>query len=61
MTEAQHIIEDFQSLPDATKREVLAELERLSRHIEYPEITDDELVSAANDVFLMYDEEEASE
>jgi hypothetical protein len=47
-------------LPDAAKREVLAELVRISRSIDYPEISDEELVSAANDVFLAYDDEEAS-
>jgi hypothetical protein len=58
-TEAKHIVEGFEALPDAAKREFLAELVRISRHLDYPQISDDELVSAANDVFLAYDEEEA--
>lgn len=60
-TEAKHLIEEFGALPDPSKREVLAELLRLSRHLDYPEISDDELSSSANDVFLGYDERETSE
>ena len=56
--EAQSVIEEFRSLPDAAKREVLAELVRISRAIDYPPVSDDELLSAANDVFLTYDERE---
>lgn len=56
--EAKHIVDDFRSLPDAAKREVLAELVRISGRIEYPPISDDELLAAANDVFLAYDERE---
>jgi len=56
--EGKHLIEDFQALPDTAKREVLAELVRLSKYIDYPPVSDDELTSAANDVFLGYDERE---
>ncbi|MDQ3281007.1 MAG: hypothetical protein M3Q69_06310 [Acidobacteriota bacterium] len=56
--EAKHIVDGFRALPDATKREVLAELARISAGIDYPRMTDDELLSAANDVFLGYDERE---
>jgi hypothetical protein len=56
--EAKHILDDFQALPDTAKREVLAELVRISGRIEYPKVSDDELLSAANDVFLAYDEHE---
>jgi len=59
--EARNVIEEFRSLPDAAKREVLAELMRISRTIDYPPVSDDELVSAANDVFLAYDERESGE
>lgn len=57
--DAKHIVDDFQALPDAAKREVLAELVRISARIDYPAMSDEELVSAANDVFLGYDEREA--
>lgn len=57
-TEAEHLIEEFGALPEPSKREVLAELLRISRHLDYPEMSDDELTSAANEVFLGYDERE---
>jgi hypothetical protein len=56
--EAKHIVEDFEALPDTAKREVLAELVRISGRIDYPSVSDDELISAANDIFLAYDERE---
>jgi len=57
----KHIVDDFESLPDAEKREVLANLLRISRSIEYPEISDEELVASANAVFLEYDRQESNE
>jgi hypothetical protein len=57
--DAKHIVDDFEALPDTTKREVLAELVRISARIDYPTVSDDELLSAANDVFLAYDERES--
>ena len=57
--DAKHIVDDFQALPDATKREVLSALVRISGRIDYPEVSDDDLLSAANDVFLTYDEHES--
>ena len=60
-TEAKHLIEEFGALPEPSKREVLAELLRISRHLDYPEMTNDELTSAANEVFLAYDERETGE
>jgi hypothetical protein len=58
--EAKHLLKEFGALPDPSKREVLAELLRIARDLEYPEMTSDELTSAANDVFLGYDEREAA-
>ena len=59
--EAKHIIDDFESLPDPAKREVLAELIRMSRYLDYPSMTDDELVSAADEIFAEYDRREQPE
>lgn len=56
--DAKHIVDDFRALPDTAKREVLAELVRISGRIDYPAISDDELISVANDLFLAYDERE---
>ena len=55
--QSQHIIEEFEALPDAAKREVLAELIRSSRFLEYPQISDDELLRSRHS-FLDYDRQE---
>lgn len=60
-TEAKHLIEEFGTLPESSKREVLAELLRISRHLDYPEMGEDELTSAANEVFISYDDREKDE
>ena len=60
-TEAEHLIEEFGALPEPSKREVLAELLRISSHLDYPEMSEDEFTSAANQVFLGYDEREVGE
>ena len=57
----KHIVDDFAKLADTEKREVLANLLRISRDIEVPEITDDELVASADTLFLEYDRREANE
>jgi hypothetical protein len=57
----KHIIADFETLPDQEKREVLAELIRMSRRLEYPAVSDDELLSVADEVFLAYDRRESDE
>ena len=54
----KHILEDFESLPDVEKREVSYSLLGVSRGIDYPEVSDDELVGAADAIFLSYDEME---
>ena len=57
----KHIVEDFESLPDVEKREVLSNLLRLSRTIDYPELPDEETLAAADAVFLEYDRAEQNE
>ena len=59
--QGKHIIEEFETLPDSSKREVLAELIRTARFIEYPQVSEDELLSAADEIFLEYDRREAQE
>ena len=58
---AQHVIEDFEKLTDLEKRQVLAELLHVAQSLEYPAIADDELLSAANAVFLEHDRREVEE
>lgn len=57
----KHIVEDFESLPDVEKREVLSNLLRISRTIDYPELSDEETLAAADAVFLEYDRAEQNE
>ena len=59
--EAKHIIDDFGALPDPAKREVLRELLRMSRYLDYPEATDEELLSSADEIFREYDRQESGE
>lgn len=59
--QGKHIIEEFEALPDAAKREVLAELIRTARFVDYPPGSDDELLSAADELFIEYDRREAAE
>ncbi len=54
----KHIVEDFESLPDVEKRQVLSNLLRLSRGIE---LSDEERLAAADAVFLEYDRAEQDE
>ncbi|HYR27030.1 MAG TPA: hypothetical protein VEU30_01105 [Thermoanaerobaculia bacterium] len=56
--DARHIVENFRAIPDAAKREVLAELVRICGAIDYPAMADEELLAAGNEVFLTYDERE---
>jgi hypothetical protein len=46
--EAKHVIEDFEALPAEAKREVLAEIIRMSRDLDYPAISNGELVSVVD-------------
>ncbi len=57
----KHIVEDFANLPDPEKREVLANLLRISREIEYPEVSDEELVASADALFVDYDRRESDQ
>ena len=59
--EAKHLLEDFERLSDPEKREVLSELLQVAQRLEYPTMTQEELVSSANEVFLEYDRREAGE
>jgi hypothetical protein len=59
--QGKHIIEEFEALPDVAKREVLAELIRHSCSIEYPQVSENEMLSAADELFLEYDRRETGE
>ena len=55
----KHVVDDFEALPDGEKREVLVRILTISKDIDYPEIGDEELLAAADQVFLDYDRREA--
>jgi len=50
----------LRGIPEDAKREVLAEI-RLSRDLDYPGVSDRELVSVADQLFAEYDRREAGE
>jgi hypothetical protein len=54
----KRIIEDFESLSDVEKHEVLSNLLRMFRGIDHSEVSDDKLVAAADAAFRSYDEME---
>lgn len=62
MTEAaQLFLRSFKALPQADQHEVLVSLLRLPIEAEYVAPTDDELVSAAEQVFLALDQAETQQ
>ena len=57
-TEAKRLLEEFEALPDEAKQEVLVEILRIAGDSDYGDISDEELRHAADEVFVMMDEEE---
>lgn len=55
---AEHIIEDFEALPEPEKREVLAKILQIASQMDYGPITDEELLASADEIFVMFDGEE---
>ncbi len=55
----QQIIDSFERLPDCEKQKVAYEILRRSVHLEVPPLTDENLIAAAEDLFLTLDEQEA--
>lgn len=61
MTEAaRKLLEDFESLPDPEQIEVAREILRRAVAEEYEPLSDRELVTAADSVFLELDRQEGS-
>lgn len=57
---AEHIIEDFEALPEPEKREVLAKLLQIAGHMDYGPLSDEELLASADEIFVMFDRKEES-
>ena len=55
---AQQIIEFFEGLPESEKQGVAYEILRRSVCLDVPPLTDEELVAAAEDLFLTLDASE---
>lgn len=49
-TDARSILEEFASLPEEEKRELLAELLRLTRETEQPDAREEELLARAEEI-----------
>ncbi len=57
-TSVQHFLETFETLPEPEKHELASEILRWSAQAAHPDLTDDELVRAAEDVFVSLDQRE---
>jgi hypothetical protein len=60
-TPAEKIIAEFNQLPDSEKQEVAAAILRRTLGIEFPRLSDDELVLSAEETFLELDRREAED
>lgn len=49
-SDLQQILDDVTSLPEDERREVLAELLRMTRELDHPDPTEDALLAAAEEV-----------
>ena len=55
------VLEAYESLPESEREEVLAELIRRAAHTDHRSPSDEELVEAAERVFLEYDRSESGD
>ncbi len=61
ITTAQDILEQFGHLPMTEKKKVVSVILRESLEVETPELSDDELVFNAEEIFLELDKREAED
>lgn len=54
-TMVQHVLDSFDRLPDAEKQQVAAEIIRRLAHIDFPPLSDEDLVWSAEELFLELD------
>jgi hypothetical protein len=57
---AQEILNNFDRLPDAEQLEVAVEILRRLVHLDFPPLTDEDLVLNAEELFLTLDQQEAA-
>ncbi len=60
-TPAENLIATFEQLPDAEKQEVASAILRRTLKIEFPPVSDEELVLSAEETFLGLDRREAAD
>jgi hypothetical protein len=60
-TPAENLITTFEQLPDAEKQEVASAILRRTLQIEFPPVSDEELVLSAEETFLELDRREAED
>jgi hypothetical protein len=60
-TEAQNLLQSFDLLQEADKREVAAEIIRRSIAIDMPPLSDEQLAAIADELFLEMDKEESKD
>ena len=60
-TPAENVIATFDQLLDAEKQEVAAAILRRTLRIDFPPVSDDELVLSAEETFLELDRREAED
>jgi len=60
-TPAENLIATFEQLPDAEKQEVASAILRRTLQIEFPSVSDEELVLSAEETFLELDRREAED
>lgn len=58
---AKNLLESFDRLPEAEKREVASEILRRTVNFDLPALSDDELVQSAEQLFLELDRREAED
>ena len=59
--QAHEILKSFDMLPEVDKRELTAEIIKRSLSLEQPPLTDEQLVDAAEELFLELDRNEADD
>jgi hypothetical protein len=58
-TAVQHVLESFDRLPDPDKQQVAAEIIRRLVHIDFPPLSDEDLLLSAEELFLELDRQES--
>ena len=56
----EELLNSFEKLPEAEKRELASEIIKRSLTLDLPEISDDSMLAAADQIFLQLDNEEST-